>query len=159
MLCMIFSKFLLLMTMMLMFINHPLSMNLILILITITIALTNGFMNSNFWFSYMLFLIMIGGLMIIFMYMTNTMSNQKFQFSFKNFLIMFTLLIMLLLINFDHQMIHENISWSPMNNSSLLKFINLPSMMLMILMINYLLITLVATVKITKFYLGPFRQN
>nr|QNP10133.1 NADH dehydrogenase subunit 6 [Ochthebius paradoxus] len=147
------------------FMTHPLSMGAILLLQTIMISLITGFLNLNFWFSYILFLIMIGGMLVLFIYMTSIASNEKFKFNKNLFLmlIMITLIMILLLINMDMflsmiQMINSYIS-STMNYLNLSKFYNKPSNMIMFMMIIYLLITLIAVVKITDFNAGPLRPK
>nr|YP_010999518.1 NADH dehydrogenase subunit 6 [Ochthebius subinteger]WPM98443.1 NADH dehydrogenase subunit 6 [Ochthebius subinteger] len=147
------------------FMMHPLSMGLTLLMQTITVALITGFLNTNFWFSYILFLIMIGGMLVLFIYMTSVASNEKFKF---NKILIITLILMvnfslILILNMDMfmsliQMINFEIN-SSSNNLKLSKFYNKPSNMIMFMMIIYLFITLIAVVKITDFKSGPLRQN
>nr|QRW36316.1 NADH dehydrogenase subunit 6 [Hydroporus brevis] len=161
-------------SMIFLFMNHPMSMGLILMIQTILIVLISGLYTYTFWFSYILFLIMIGGMLILFMYMTSLASNEKFKIS-KNIIMMMIILIMffIILLFFNDYMPMEyfqknsNILMS-LNNMMLLKNENLsslyalynhPNFLINILMINYLLITLIAVVKITKSNLGPLRQK
>nr|ASN65897.1 NADH dehydrogenase subunit 6 [Omus cazieri] len=156
------------------FMNHPLSMGFILLIQTILIALMSGMMTYSFWFSYMLFLIMLGGMLVLFLYMTSLASNEMFQFSMKlvYFYIIFTLLMMLMLIltdnmymslllkNYNYIEIFNNIML--MKNENLItlnKIYNIPNNMITILLINYLFITLIAVVKITNINQGPLRQK
>nr|YP_009691871.1 NADH dehydrogenase subunit 6 [Blepephaeus succinctor]QEG58664.1 NADH dehydrogenase subunit 6 [Blepephaeus succinctor] len=152
---------------MFMFLKHPLSMGLILIIQTTMIALLTGMMNYNFWFSYIIFLIMIGGMLILFIYMTSIASNEKFKISYIlmiMFLLTIIIMIMLMLIN-DQLFFNMNI----LNNSfyqttinfkySLNKFINWPMNMIFFMMIIYLFITLIMVVKITNIQSGPLRQK
>nr|UFR82913.1 NADH dehydrogenase subunit 6 [Protaetia speciosa jousselini] len=150
----------------LMFLTHPLSMGFMLLTQTIVIALTMGLFNLNFWYSYIMFLIMIGGMLVLFIYMTSVASNEKFSFSIK--LTMMTLLLFLSMMfitlmldsfmininNLYEESFHSNMNY----NLSLNKFLNYPMMMILLLMIIYLLITLIAVVKITNIKQGPLRQ-
>nr|YP_010166722.1 NADH dehydrogenase subunit 6 [Oreodytes davisii]QRV62826.1 NADH dehydrogenase subunit 6 [Oreodytes davisii] len=162
------------MTIIFMFLNHPLSMGMVLMLQTILISLMTGFYSYTFWFSYILFLIMIGGMLILFMYMTSLASNEKFKLSNK--MVLITMLIaffcLLIMMNLDFSMINfmfknsninENINSLMLtkneNMNSLNMMYNKPNYMITILMINYLLLTLVAVVKITKSNQGPLRQK
>nr|AIW06338.1 NADH dehydrogenase subunit 6 [Teloganodidae sp. MT-2014] len=61
--------------------SHPLSMGLVLLLQTVTISILTGLMNFNSWFSYVLFLVFLGGMLILFIYMTSLAPNEKFYFS------------------------------------------------------------------------------
>nr|YP_010010568.1 NADH dehydrogenase subunit 6 [Psylliodes chlorophana]QOH99587.1 NADH dehydrogenase subunit 6 [Psylliodes chlorophana]QOK35988.1 NADH dehydrogenase subunit 6 [Psylliodes punctifrons] len=156
-------------TVMFIFLYHPLSLGLILLLQTILTALISGFMNSNFWYSYMLFLIMIGGMLILFIYMTSIASNEKFKLNKKMFLFNFMglMIMMMLLLFMDmfylnyfmniEEMTMMNLTFN--NNLSLKKYFNYPNYTLMIMMIIYLFITLIAVTKITNNSYGPLRQK
>nr|QNP10120.1 NADH dehydrogenase subunit 6 [Ochthebius colveranus] len=152
-------------SMIFMFMMHPLSMGLILLMQTLLIALISGLMNLNFWFSYILFLIMIGGMLVLFIYMTSIASNEKFTMNFKLFLstFLFILLIMMMLSMTNKMSIINEMKTSSIfyndNHLMLTKFFNFPSNMIMFMMIIYLLICLIAVVKITNFNMGPLRQK
>nr|ARH54712.1 NADH dehydrogenase subunit 6 [Romualdius bifoveolatus] len=154
-------------SMIFMFLNHPLSFGFIILLQTIVISLISGILNLDFWFSYILFLIMIGGLLVLFIYMTSIASNEKFKFS-KNLCILslMVLLIAYLKITKDEFILKMNIfnydstdQITQNFNLSMNKFTNLPMMFLMILLMMYLLITLISIVKITQSKMGPLRSN
>nr|ARH53893.1 NADH dehydrogenase subunit 6 [Hygrotus nigrolineatus] len=153
--------------------NHPLSMGLILIMQTMIIAMMSSLYSMSFWYSYILFLIMIGGMLVLFMYMTSLASNEKFKMSNKLFILItmmmsMTFMLMLMdksLINF---MLKNNNLTEMYNNMNMFKnetllslnsIYNYPNNLITILLINYLLLTLVATVKITKSNTGPLRQK
>nr|YP_009995516.1 NADH dehydrogenase subunit 6 [Ochthebius viridis]QNP09971.1 NADH dehydrogenase subunit 6 [Ochthebius viridis] len=152
-------------SMLFLFMIHPLSMGMILLMQTIIITLITGFMNFNYWFSYILFLIMIGGMLVLFIYMTSVASNEKFKINNK--IIIMTMIMMFITMfmmffydkylimnnNFNNFIIDNN------NYFMLSKFYNNPSNYIMFLMIIYLFITLIAVVKITNFKLGPLRQK
>nr|YP_009492427.1 NADH dehydrogenase subunit 6 [Dorysthenes paradoxus]AWI69844.1 NADH dehydrogenase subunit 6 [Dorysthenes paradoxus] len=152
-----------------MFLNHPLSFGLILLLQTIAISLITGTMNYNYWFSYILFLIMVGGMLVLFIYMTSIASNEKFKFSPKitmmalMFLSMSMLTLMLMdksiinLVESSYDLMNQN---SEMENSkSMIKFFNYPMSSNTYMIIMYLLITLIMAVKITNIQYGPLRQK
>nr|AZL93383.1 NADH dehydrogenase subunit 6 [Pimpla luctuosa] len=61
---------------------NPINLTLLLIMLTILISLKLNMM-INSWSSYIIFLIMIGGLMIIFMYIMSLANNELFSFNFK----------------------------------------------------------------------------
>nr|YP_010127608.1 NADH dehydrogenase subunit 6 [Platycheirus albimanus]QPP19864.1 NADH dehydrogenase subunit 6 [Platycheirus albimanus] len=152
--------------------NHPLSMGMMLLIQTIMIAIISGLMTKSFWFSYMLFLIFIGGMLVLFIYVTSLASNEMFTFSMKmlmllliNFFIMTIMIIfmdkMILMfnsINNEMMSITGINSYISENTLNLNKLYNYPTNMITILLINYLLITLIATVKITKLFYGPVRS-
>lgn len=108
-------------------------------------------------------LVIIGGLLILFIYITRLVSNEKFKF---NPIILFLngiILIIILLIN-----LNENFNFTLLNkpriifiynlNNNFRKFITSNSIII-ILIIIYLLITIIAVVKISTFKSGPLRQK
>nr|APX39388.1 NADH dehydrogenase subunit 6 [Longitarsus luridus] len=155
-------------TMMMLMFKHPLSCGMILLIQTILTALFTGMMSLNFWYSYILFLIMIGGMLILFIYMTSIASNEKFKFN-KKFIYMYMLFLMILSMMFLTDPYYTNlmINIIDMKNSlmmlknqfSMMKYFNYPNYFIMMMMIIYLFITLIAIVKITKFNYGALRQK
>nr|UFZ13278.1 NADH dehydrogenase subunit 6 [Corydalus sp. 3 YLJ-2021a] len=148
--------------------NHPLAMGLLLLLQTINICLSSGLLIKTFWFSYILFLIMLGGMLVLFIYMTSLASNELFSISTTQIMINSLLIIMLTLL----LILDSFNSWSIMmnwdmtkfslmineNSMDLLKLYNFPTMNLTLLLINYLFLTLIIIVKITNIFFGPLRQ-
>jgi NADH-ubiquinone oxidoreductase chain 6 len=73
-------------------IKHPLAIGLILLIQTTIVCLIRGTIYRRFWFSYILFIIMIGGMLVLFIYITSLTSNEIFSPSNK---IILTTLILL----------------------------------------------------------------
>nr|ALO77469.1 NADH deshydrogenase subunit 6 [Gyrinidae sp. GENSP01] len=156
------------------FLKHPLSMGLILLIQTIVISVITGMLSQTFWFSYILFLIMIGGMLILFIYMTSLASNEMFSYSNKLMTLMLIMSIMftIFILTMDNMMIYPMIKNSDMfeMNSPILmlknellislnKIYNNPNNMITTILINYLFLTLIAVVKITNIKNGPLRQK
>nr|WMQ52332.1 NADH dehydrogenase subunit 6 [Ceutorhynchus albosuturalis] len=151
------------------FMNHPLSLGCILLIQTILIALVSGHFCLNYWFSYILFLIMVGGMLVMFIYMTSIASNEKFKLPkmMMKFFIIFTILIILFIMTMDQWMSHSLIyvlnqidkSQEIMMNFSLNKLFNYPNFQLILFLMIYLLITLIAIVKIVGKPNGTLRQK
>nr|QXG82682.1 NADH dehydrogenase subunit 6 [Alleculinae sp. BMNH 1042437] len=151
----------LMITLMFMMMKHPLSMGLMLLMQTITVSLISGNMTQNFWFSYILFLIMIGGMLILFMYMTSIASNEKFKMNMKIMIIVTTMTPLMMIMPLSKNMKTNELteSWKmPEFMTMLTKFINLPMMTMIMFMMIYLFLALIATVKITEFKKGSIRQ-
>nr|AML26079.1 NADH dehydrogenase subunit 6 [Staphylinidae sp. BMNH 1274254] len=154
----------LLLSMIFLIMNHPMSMGFILLLQTITISLITGMMKMNFWFSYILFLIMVGGMLILFIYMTSIASNEMFNYSNKSLIMLMMLIFLMIMSKFimDNYFILYNSNYYKIMftlNMSLIKFFNYPSILIIMMMMIYLFITLIAIVKITKIEYGPLRQK
>nr|QVT11127.1 NADH dehydrogenase subunit 6 [Rhagoletis pomonella]QVT11140.1 NADH dehydrogenase subunit 6 [Rhagoletis pomonella] len=151
--------------------NHPLAMGLMLLIQTLQICLITGLMAKSFWFSYILFLIFLGGMLVLFIYITSLASNEMFSFSMKltTIYLMIFILFTILSLMLDKSLILtflENNEMMTMNNINLFmeenslnlnKLYNFPTNLITILLMNYLLITLIAMVKITKLFYGPLR--
>nr|YP_010398707.1 NADH dehydrogenase subunit 6 [Hylemya nigrimana]UQK95126.1 NADH dehydrogenase subunit 6 [Hylemya nigrimana] len=150
--------------------KHPLSMGLTLLIQTTLVCLTTGLMTKSFWFSYILFLVFLGGMLVLFIYVTSLASNEMFSFSIKlllTSLMIFTLMILILffmdknmLLQYSNSEIQLNCSINSylMENSlALNKLYNYPTNLLTIMLMNYLLITLIIVVKITNLFKGPLR--
>nr|AND96449.1 NADH deshydrogenase subunit 6 [Onthophagus rorarius] len=160
---------LMMITMMLIFslltimLKHPLSMGIVLLIQTINLSMYMGYLNLNYWYSYILFLIMIGGMLILFIYMTNVASNEKFFPSIKLFLLsMFMMMInfiSFLIMDPFYLMINSNFKEFKIINLSLNKYFNFPNLIIMYLLIIYLFITLLVVVKITSFKKGSLRSS
>nr|QXG19157.1 NADH dehydrogenase subunit 6 [Drosophila burlai] len=151
---------------------HPLAMGLTLLIQTIFICLISGLMTKSFWYSYILFLIFLGGMLVLFIYVTSLASNEMFNLSIKltlfSMIILFTLFIIsflidknsisLFLLNNEMESIFNQNSYFLENSLSLNKLYNFPTNFITILLMNYLLITLIVVVKITKLFKGPIRM-
>uniref|UniRef100_A0A343C232 NADH-ubiquinone oxidoreductase chain 6 n=3 Tax=Anthrenus TaxID=219452 RepID=A0A343C232_9COLE len=147
--------------------NHPLSMGLTLLMQTLFMTVISGYINLSFWFSYIMFMIMIGGMLVLFIYMTSIASNEKFKFSMT----ITTLSILTTLASttnwlekfFPTMKINNIDSMTTLTTSKLSMsmtkyFMNL-SIPLMLMVIIFLLITLIAVVKITNVNYGALRQK
>nr|YP_010371605.1 NADH dehydrogenase subunit 6 [Halidaya aurea]UOW81233.1 NADH dehydrogenase subunit 6 [Halidaya aurea] len=152
--------------------KHPLAMGLTLLIQTSMTSMLTGLMTKNYWFSYILFLILLGGMLVLFIYMTSLASNEMFTFSSK--IIMFMLILfntaMIIYLNTDSNLMiqYKNLEMNSIykmdtyyteNALSLNKLYNYPTNFMTIMLMNYLLITLIAVVKITKLFKGPLRSS
>nr|WRO44829.1 NADH dehydrogenase subunit 6 [Podabrus annulatus] len=150
------------------FLNHPLSLGLNLLIQTILISMITGLMSLNFWMSYLLFLVMVGGMLILFMYMTSIASNEKFSFSKILFIMMIFMILTFLLMmttkfNLNPFLIKNSDSMELFSNSmyemSPNKYFINNSKFIMGILIIYLFITLIAIVNISSNNFGPLRQK
>nr|QFI35700.1 NADH dehydrogenase subunit 6 [Hydrotaea spinigera] len=152
--------------------KHPLAMGLTLLIQTTLISMITGLMTKSFWFSYILFLVFIGGMLVLFIYVTSLASNEMFSFSMKISVISIIMFIMMMFMmyfidknllmqysNLEMSSLNQLNSYLMENSLSLNKLYNYPMNLLTILLMNYLLITLIAVVKITKLHKGPLRTS
>nr|YP_009502701.1 NADH dehydrogenase subunit 6 [Culex gelidus]ARB02572.1 NADH dehydrogenase subunit 6 [Culex gelidus] len=151
--------------------KHPLAMGLMLLIQTFLTCLMTGIYSKTFWFSYVLFLIFMGGMLVLFIYVTSLSSNEMFSMSFKLTFISIMMIFLFILISyfFDNSLMenfiknNDSIQLFNKNNLfyenflSLNKMYNFPTNLITLLLINYLFLTLLVTVKITKKNYGPLR--
>nr|YP_006665958.1 NADH dehydrogenase subunit 6 [Blattella bisignata]AFO85481.1 NADH dehydrogenase subunit 6 [Blattella bisignata] len=145
--------------------NHPLAMGLVLLSQTVMISLISGMLSQSFWFSYILFLIFLGGMLILFIYVTSLASNEMFFLSTKVIIFSMTMMFMLIILfsmnklstTQNQEMINFLMLKNPLINS-LTKLYNQPTGAITILLASYLFLTLIAVVKITNIFMGPLRQ-
>nr|YP_010022482.1 NADH dehydrogenase subunit 6 [Cathayia obliquella]QON98849.1 NADH dehydrogenase subunit 6 [Cathayia obliquella] len=174
---MFFSMFIVFLSMLMFFMNHPLSMGISILLQTLLICLLSGMLIKTYWFSYILFLTFMGGLLVLFIYVSSIASNEMFKISLINKLSM----ILMLMINFflsyyfflNLNFLNFSINLEEMNNFSIFfnffinnenkinlsKLYNNQTFLMMMMMVIYLLITLIAVVKITNIFYGPLRSS
>nr|URX53082.1 NADH dehydrogenase subunit 6 [Kalotermitidae sp. 6 AB-2022a] len=144
--------------------NHPLAMGLMLLMQTMLICLISGLMHQSFWFQYILFMVFIGGMLVLFIYVTSLASNEMFSLSSKT--IIMTLMMMSSLLIIKDWTTTKNKETMPyeslaMNEITTLtsKLYNLPNGGMTTLMALYLLLTLIVVVKITNISSGPLRET
>nr|YP_002274312.1 NADH dehydrogenase subunit 6 [Parafronurus youi]ABY53359.1 NADH dehydrogenase subunit 6 [Parafronurus youi] len=165
----LFSTFMMGLTFMSM--NHPLAMGLILLVQTLLIALMTGLLSPSFWFSYILFLVFLGGMLVLFIYVTSLASNEMFSISSQVMIGVLLFILMLIIFTFmndpnlwlpptiSDQLLTHNL-YSYMNlETLLLKLYAAPSFYLTLLLVIYLFLTLIAVVTVTQIYEGPLRSK
>lgn len=149
---------------------HPLAIGLTLLFQTILICSTTGLSNISFWFSYILFLIFLGGILVLFIYVTSLASNEMFKPSIVLIvLISIVLVIRIFVIVMDPIILPQikssripiNMNSNPYSmDVSLISTIYSPTTIkLTIFIVFYLLLTLIVVVKITDTFFGPLRLS
>nr|QSV08512.1 NADH dehydrogenase subunit 6 [Antheraea yamamai]UNZ93506.1 NADH dehydrogenase subunit 6 [Antheraea yamamai] len=155
--------------------NHPLSMGLMILFQTLLTCILSGMMIKTYWFSYILFLTFLGGLLVLFIYVASIASNELFSFNLTTKLLFLLFIFFLITIIF---LFYNNLKWMNfnINNSEMFNFFNMiiffnenkinlnklynnQTSLLTYLLIIYLFITLIAMVKITNIFYGPLRSN
>lgn len=141
---------------------------------TLFICLISGILIKTYWFSYILFLTFIGGLLVLFIYVSRIASNEIFSSININIKIfIFTFLRILIIIQV---LFYNNLNWINLRNDiidnnnffnlyffnnenkfNINKLYNNHNFILIILIVIYLFITLIAVVKITNIFYGPLR--
>nr|YP_010946424.1 NADH dehydrogenase subunit 6 [Balta maculata]WGO57142.1 NADH dehydrogenase subunit 6 [Balta maculata] len=142
--------------------KHPMTMGFMLLLQTMMTSIITGMMSQTFWFSYVLMLVFLGGMMVLFIYVTSVASNEMILLSMKMIMMfMITMLIMTLYkISYHTELTNqETITMTAKMNSpnNLMKLYNSMNS-ITIMMATYLFISLITIVKITNIFKGPLRK-
>nr|YP_009350998.1 NADH dehydrogenase subunit 6 [Oriensubulitermes inanis]AQP28297.1 NADH dehydrogenase subunit 6 [Oriensubulitermes inanis] len=143
--------------------KHPMAMGLMLLMQTIMVCLISGTMYSSFWFSYILFMIMIGGMLVLFMYMTSLASNEMFSPSNKMLAassIMVPLLMYLMptMTNNKEMNMHNKMMENEITTTTTVMYNQMMGVMTTMLVI-YMLLTLIVVVNIINVSKGPLRHT
>nr|UQJ75128.1 NADH dehydrogenase subunit 6 [Calcaritermes cf. nigriceps] len=144
--------------------KHPLAMGLMLLSQTMITCLISGIMHQSFWFQYILFMVFVGGMLVLFIYVTSLASNEMFSLSTSMMLVLTVMMPMTVMIKGWTKMdSSENIEFynhTLVEDINMLtsKFYNQPNGWVTILMALYLLMTLIVVVKIINISKGPLRQ-
>nr|YP_009863724.1 NADH dehydrogenase subunit 6 [Bottapotamon lingchuanense]QKE31055.1 NADH dehydrogenase subunit 6 [Bottapotamon lingchuanense] len=146
--------------------THPLAMGLNLLIQTIIISISAGLTTYSFWFSYTLFLIFLGGMLVLFIYVASLASNEFFFLPTTSITFAFIFLMTLMLFFFLDPVSLSSLSNLPnssINNYSSTAHItswifNIPSSHFTLFIISYLLLTLLVVVKIINLFKGPLRS-
>nr|YP_009233456.1 NADH dehydrogenase subunit 6 [Engaewa subcoerulea]AMB27349.1 NADH dehydrogenase subunit 6 [Engaewa subcoerulea] len=150
--------------------THPLSMGVALLTQTLLVCISTGASNSCFWFSYILFLIFMGAMLILFIYVASLASNESFKIHpISGGLLVASLSVSLILLVTDPLSLAPNFSSLSSNtfftekNISSLTSTNMiyspHTSPLTLFLIVYLLFSFLAVMKIINFTQAPLRPN
>nr|YP_010554695.1 NADH dehydrogenase subunit 6 [Hydropsyche simulata]UYO79328.1 NADH dehydrogenase subunit 6 [Hydropsyche simulata] len=151
-------------TMLMYFIKNPLNMGLLILSQTLIICFLMNFYLNYYWLSYILYLIMLGGILILFMYMCSIASNKIIQFNTNLFLYM--ILIFFITFMFIYKFKWINLNLLMINNHnfffsnemfSMSKIYNNYTYKITIMLIIYLFILLLMVTMFTNSNKGPLR--
>lgn len=143
------------------YIQTPLRIGVLIIVLSFFVATIIFFIGPTSWFSYLLFIVFLRGIIIIFIYVSSLASNEILFYNIYFLPLFFVtplLLFMYLKINFDT---HTEIINSIIEPNSIFSYkIYTPYLRLLtrIIMI-YLLIALLVVVKNSLFREGPLRKK
>nr|ART66013.1 NADH dehydrogenase subunit 6 [Pentacheles laevis] len=164
----IFLPLTLLASFLFLFLNHPLSMGVTLLLQTVFICMTSGMKMTSYWFSYILFLIFLGGLLVLFIYVTSLASNEKLKFSaplFISCILFFSSFNLVsffmdpLLASFKINYLSSSLTFKESMQQTIAAIYNTPSMLFTLFLVLYLLLCLLIVVKISNVQSGPLRLS
>uniref|UniRef100_UPI0030FE1C54 NADH dehydrogenase subunit 6 n=1 Tax=Phyllodoce medipapillata TaxID=868040 RepID=UPI0030FE1C54 len=128
----------------------PLALGLWVLILSMSISFLTTLMYSS-WFGFILFLIYIGGMLVMFAYFVSIQPNQ--QFSLKNSFF-FSLIVFINLALFDYPV---TVNLFSLINWWINSLFDLSNVSVVILLGYVLFLALVMVVKITTFMMAPLR--
>nr|YP_010032694.1 NADH dehydrogenase subunit 6 [Cletus rubidiventris]QOW08015.1 NADH dehydrogenase subunit 6 [Cletus rubidiventris] len=140
--------------------SHPISMGITIIIQTVIISIITGLMLGSFWFSYIILISMLSGMLVLFIYMASVASNEKFHMSMK-LMVLVSLLMMCASIYYFY-INNNNNSINNMESTESLMLISLfnsKTKMMTIMMVLYLFFSMITVSMIVNISEGPLRMQ
>nr|YP_010586235.1 NADH dehydrogenase subunit 6 [Himalopsyche eos]UZZ43997.1 NADH dehydrogenase subunit 6 [Himalopsyche eos] len=154
---------------------NPLSMGILMLTQTLILSIIIAMKSQSSWFSYILFLTFLGGLLILFIYTASFSSNETFNFNFSEmFLFILIISISLMssiymslkfpqlidnLMNLEMKQITDQQLFFNNENKSNSTQLYSSKFNLTMMMILFLLISMTIINKISNPFFGTFRVN
>nr|UBQ34407.1 NADH dehydrogenase subunit 6 [Homidia koreana] len=139
--------------------SHPITILISILAQTVTICLILWIYTKSSWFSFILFLIFLGGLMVLFIYIASLASNEVFKINNTDnmtIIMMSTILVTFFFLNKYFLGLPPNSSFSTENKILMIFSDNL--FLPLILIMSYLLLVLIVAVKVSSKIEGPMRN-
>nr|YP_009643490.1 NADH dehydrogenase subunit 6 [Dysdercus decussatus]APO08933.1 NADH dehydrogenase subunit 6 [Dysdercus decussatus] len=145
----------------LLWVKHPISMGLMIITQTLNISMMVGMISGSFWFSYVIVIVMLSGMLVLFIYMASIASNEKFFTPVKMIYMSVSMIIvgLIMQIFLNPSMLEFN-KMQMINNTEVLMLINLMNNnKIIIMMVLYLFFSMYVISSIVNISEGPLRVN
>nr|UPL65789.1 NADH dehydrogenase subunit 6 [Anacestra spiniger] len=157
---MIMQSLLLASTLNFMWMKTPLSMGFNIIIQTLIISMMCGLHLGSFWFSYIILIVMLSGMLVLFIYMASIASNQKFKLSLWLILLLMNIMMMSMMMMKSNKFYNNEMF---MNTSklylSLNYLFNMKFSIITIMMMIMLLMMMISVSMIVNISEGPLRIN
>ena len=139
--------------------SRPINFIALILIQSIIICIIAWASIKTRWFSYILFLIFLGGLIVLFIYITRLASNEKLTINInaiknKTFITIRSFIFVFLFIINSQSQIKESLSYFKTFNSMYSNTVWIPTLFLIL----YLLLTLIVAVKISNKFEGPIKN-
>nr|QWC54922.1 NADH dehydrogenase subunit 6 [Megalothorax incertus] len=138
------------------FLVNPLSMTALLIILTVLSCLLINLTVAKAWLPFMLFLIYVGGMMVLFIYITSLTANSLFLFNKKTLILLTSLILTGCSTPIFFSSTKSSTIFSP-SEAPILKIFSSSSIIPMPSIMMYLLIILFLVTIITSLNQAPLR--
>nr|YP_009675766.1 NADH dehydrogenase subunit 6 [Aphis citricidus]QDD68881.1 NADH dehydrogenase subunit 6 [Aphis citricidus] len=153
----------LIMAILLTMMKSPISSNLIILMQTMILTLMINMINKTAWISFLIFILYIGGLMIIFLYISSIAFNEfNINKNYKNILLKLILLTMFIFyfkLNFNMENFYYENKFIFEDNFNLINMFMMPNNLMIYLIIFILFFMLILIIWMLKINKGPIRQK
>nr|YP_010987691.1 NADH dehydrogenase subunit 6 [Psyllopsis discrepans]WON66123.1 NADH dehydrogenase subunit 6 [Psyllopsis discrepans] len=141
--------------------KHPLSLSILILTQSILICVTIRMMYNSSWIPMTIFLVVVGGLMIMFIYTTSICSNKKFSFfKIKKFpWLMLTVITPIYWMQHLPYKAQDTLNNSDLFNLEFIKLFFKLNIFSSLFVFLYLLVTLLILISIMSVTKGPMRKK
>nr|YP_010713291.1 NADH dehydrogenase subunit 6 [Scorpiops jendeki]WDA95736.1 NADH dehydrogenase subunit 6 [Scorpiops jendeki] len=128
--------------------SHPLVMGLFLMVSTSLVAFSTYFIFTFSWYSYIMVLVFLGGMLILFIYIASLASNESVKFKFY-YLIFGTCFLFI-----------PTIDWVMIKGNNVINkiYLFIPMSLITLFLASYLLLTFIVVSKVVGIEDGPLRE-
>nr|QQQ88682.1 NADH dehydrogenase subunit 6 [Hyalella kochi] len=142
-------------------VSSPLGLGIIVIIFSFFISMSMSLLCVTSWFSLLLFMLFLSGMMIIFVYICSLASNENYFYSISvGYLMLLFSLLLLIYPDTNKLMTISSMNYTEMDSAVLMyKVYSFNTYMFAVVLIIYLLITLLAVVKLSVISESPLRSK
>nr|YP_009443409.1 NADH dehydrogenase subunit 6 [Diaphorina lycii]ATR80193.1 NADH dehydrogenase subunit 6 [Diaphorina lycii] len=142
------------------FISTPVSLGFLILIQTFILCLISRVISISSWVPMSIFLIMVGGLMVIFMYTTSICSNVQFKISNMKLPLMYSILSLPMFYTTPTQLLmYDNFQLMDNMNFDFLKLFMPLNIFMSTFMFIYLLAALIIMINMMTLTKGPMRKK
>nr|YP_009773411.1 NADH dehydrogenase subunit 6 [Dendrochiton gothicus]QIZ12634.1 NADH dehydrogenase subunit 6 [Dendrochiton gothicus] len=143
--------------------TQPITLGLLLLFLSFFVSVL-VFFGSSTWFSFILFLIYVGGLLVMFAYVTALMPNLIFKKNFIHFFFFFSTILWFSMLNLSEfigviseEQTKMSYLWDPYLNHLGISLFSIFNLAVIVGLAMILFFVLICVVKICYFSNGPLR--
>nr|AKM70063.1 NADH dehydrogenase subunit 6 [Neothoracaphis yanonis] len=143
--------------------KSPLKSNLIILIQTIFLTLMMNFINKTSWISFMIFMLYVGGLMIIFLYISSIAFNElninkiNKNYNYKIIFIFILFYMMKLYMNMENLNFQNKLNFE--DNFYFMNMFMMPNNLMIYFIMMILFFMLILIIWLLKNNKGPIRQK
>nr|QCF45716.1 NADH dehydrogenase subunit 6 [Anthocoris kerzhneri] len=149
------------MSMLFMILKHPISMGITIIVQTLIIGIITGLILKSFWFSYIIMIMMLSGMLVLFIYMASVASNEKINKSNKMIMLTTSIIILGSVMQMTTDVYEDelltNHSMTKTESMYLNSLFNMKFKYITMMTVLYLFFTMITVSHITNILEGPLR--